>query len=185
MQRVVLFYRCGSRIVFTGCRRAQPNGAPALGKGVAAAADFADNFGGAAGVAAQAVANVTAVTADVSIGLTTGGMATLREARYGVDVHQVSIVSERGVVVIDDPEKAAFFVASPEGTRWVNAPGDLRIELADILRSIAPRAAFASLTRERFNGSRSFVSTQAEMQLLPDGFVGFRWDAVSATYALR
>ena len=109
MQRVVLFYRCGSRIVFTGCRRAQPNGAPALGKGVVAAADFADNFGGAAGVAAQAVANVTAVTADVSIALTTGGMATLREAWSGVDVHQVSIVSERGVVVIDDPEKAAFF----------------------------------------------------------------------------
>lgn len=73
-------------------------------------------------------------------------------------MHQVSIVSERGVVVTDDPEEAAEFAASPEGTRWINAPVDLRIELAYHLRSVVPRAAFASLTPEHFSGSSSFIN---------------------------
>ena len=60
---------------------------PVLGKGVAAAADLVEKFGGAAGVAAQAGANVTAATADVLITLTTGEIATLREVWSGVDVH--------------------------------------------------------------------------------------------------
>ena len=44
---------------------APPGAFPALGQGVKAAAAFAEDMGGAAGLAAKAGANVTAVTADV------------------------------------------------------------------------------------------------------------------------
>ena len=53
----------------------------------------------------------------------------MREIWSGIDLHSVQIISERGVVVVDDALEAASFIRGPNGVKRVKALDALRCEI--------------------------------------------------------
>lgn len=113
-----------------------------------------------------------------------GRISSMREIWSGIDLHGVQIISERGVAVVDDALEAASFIRGPNGVTWIKAPDALRCEIADLLETLAPQSAFASFRRERF-APGTFFALEATVEIIPDGFVGLRWDLVASNFSLR
>ena len=153
--------RCWSRLQGSGCCASilrmlavllaamgavSPCRFPLLGKGVAAAAAFAEEVGGAAGVTAQAGANITAATTAVLVAIADGSIATVTSICTGVDLINVTVLAEDGAVTVDDGNKAAPFLESPDGVRWVSAPLAIRQKLLLTSKACPPMSHQAFCT---------------------------------------
>ena len=138
-----------------------PSRLPLLGKGVAAAAAFAEEVGCAAGTTAQAGASVTAATAAVVVAIAEGSIATVISIWTGVDLINVTVLAEDGEVTVDDGYEAANFLESQEGIRWVSAPLAMRAEIAAQVRGLSSNVASGALHRTRLNASGHFCEIEA------------------------
>ena len=63
---------------------------------------------------------------------------TIREVWSGIDFHRVQLLSECGVVVLDDAFEAVSFIRSENDVKRVKAPDALRDEIADLFEMLAP-----------------------------------------------
>lgn len=163
-----------------GSGAVSPEAFPALGKGVLAAAQFAEDVGDATGTAANVGASIRAAAADVVVSVATGSLSTFREAYNGVDLLGVNLQVERGTVLVDELAEAADFTDSDLGVQWIRAPHELRHEVAEIIRALSPQTMWGSLTRHRLNASGSYLELQMSTEYLENGYVGIEWNVVYA-----
>ena len=143
-----------------------------MGKGVLAAAQFAEDIGDATGTAAKAGANITAAAAEEVVSVTTGSLTAFREAWNGVDLLGVNLQVERGTVLVDDATEAADFIDSDRGVQWLPAQFETRHEVAETIRPLSPRTLRGSLTRVRSNVSGSYLELELSSEYVENGYVG-------------
>ena len=151
-----------------------PQTFPALGKGVLAAAQFAEDVGDATDTAAKAGANITAAAAEVVVSLTTGFFTTFSR----VDLLAVNLQVERSIVSVDDATEMADFIDSDKGGQWLPAPFELPHEVAEIIRELSPLTLRGSLTRVRLNASGSYLELKLSSGYLNTGYVGLGWNMI-------
>ena len=124
---------------------------PNLGRGVQAAAAFAEDMGAAVGTSARAGANITEAMAHLVVATSTAAISIGNTLWKGIDVYNTRIHVVQGKVLIDDALGGASFLTSPAGVLWLNASGDLRERSSALLSTLSWSLPSLSITERRLN----------------------------------
>ena len=100
------------------------------------------------------------------------------------DLFNVTVLAEDGVVIVDDADEAAAFLES-DLAQWISAPLGVRQDIANLVRSLAPRTVHGALRRQKLNVSGHFVDVEVRTEVLANNFVGLSWQVSAANFTSK
>jgi len=153
---------------------APPLSFPVLTRSLAAASFFVSDVGEAAGTVAQASANITAMMTQVITTSATTSMFLIEEFWHGIDLDNVTIITEQGRIGVDDPFLLKDF-ANTTGASLRNLPEPYRTELVVSLMSLSISAPLIEWSRQTLTEGFIYNDVFVSGRLWQNGLFIIEW----------